>query len=117
MANTTYIDIAESSKNRNTVVGAEFVGKTYTNQKNASTTTAAEIAALNTKISTLNESFISLFNKYFAFDSTEIYSKDDVVSKEGKLYKAKADSTTGAWDADKWTDATVSEALTYALAN
>ena len=37
-----------------------------------------------------------------AFDSTQAYAKDDVVTHDNKFYKAKAAVTAGAWNASDW---------------
>lgn len=40
-----------------------------------------------------------------AYDSSQTYAAGAVVSYDSKIYRAKADNTTGTWDATKWDEA------------
>lgn len=47
-----------------------------------------------------------------AFSATSTYSKDDLVTHDGKLYYAKANiGTAGPWDATDWTETTVAAVI------
>lgn len=44
-----------------------------------------------------------------AFSTSETYNIDDLVIKDGSLYKCLSDNTTGSWNASKWEVTTLAE--------
>ena len=44
-----------------------------------------------------------------AFSTSETYNIDDLVIKDGSLYKCTEDNVTGAWNASKWKNTTLAE--------
>ena len=44
-----------------------------------------------------------------AFSTSEAYNMDDLVIKDGSLYKCTEDNVTGTWNASKWKNTTLAE--------